>query len=64
MRWIMDDLVARRDWLAERGIKYLVVVAPNKNTVYPEMLPGGFEKATDDSQLDQLLRYIKKNSIV
>jgi len=62
MRWIMDDLVARRDWLAERGIKYLVVVAPNKNTVYPEKLPGGFEKATDNSQLDQLLRYIKENS--
>ena len=62
MRWIMDDLIARRDWLAEHGIKYLVAVAPNKNTVYPEMLPGGFEKAADNSQLDQLLRYIREHS--
>jgi len=62
MRMVMDDLVARRDWLAERGIPYLVVVAPNKNTVYPEKLPGGFERVRDASHLDQLLAYIKRNS--
>ena len=28
-------LEKRRDWLAQRGIKYLFVVAPSKETVYP-----------------------------
>jgi alginate O-acetyltransferase complex protein AlgJ len=62
MRRIMEDLEARRDWLAERGIPYLAVVAPNKNTVYPEMLPGGFERVNENSHLDQLLTYIRRNS--
>ena len=37
-RW-RDDLESRRAWLAERGIRYLVVVAPNKETIYPEFMP-------------------------
>jgi hypothetical protein len=32
-------LSTRRRWLAERGIKYLVVAAPDKQTIYPDYLP-------------------------
>lgn len=32
-------LEERRRWLAERGIRYVVVVAPEKSSVYPEFLP-------------------------
>ncbi len=32
-------LEKRRDWLAARGIKYLFVVPPDKQTIYPENLP-------------------------
>src|SRR5262249_9806633 len=32
-------LEARQDWLAQRGIRYLFVIAPDKQTMYPEMLP-------------------------
>src|SRR5262249_42870784 len=32
-------LEARRDWLARRGIRYLVVLVPEKQTIYPEELP-------------------------
>ncbi len=35
-------LEARRDWLAERGIPYVLIVAPNKDTIYPEYVPLGF----------------------
>lgn len=37
--WV-DALRARRDWLAKRGIRYVVVVAPEKSHVYPELLPA------------------------
>lgn len=33
-------LEERRDWLARRGIKYLFVVAPDKQSIYPEHLPA------------------------
>jgi hypothetical protein len=29
----------RRDWLAERGIEYIVVLTPEKHSIYPEYLP-------------------------
>jgi alginate O-acetyltransferase complex protein AlgJ len=42
--WIMD-FVRKRDWLAEQGIRYLFVVVPNKQTIYPEYLPDFVRKA-------------------
>lgn len=38
-RWA-DALDERRRWLAARGIRYVVVVAPEKSSVYPEHLPA------------------------
>lgn len=32
-------IAERREWLAARGIKYLFVLAPDKRSIYPEMLP-------------------------
>ncbi|QLA15582.1 alginate O-acetyltransferase AlgX-related protein [Desulfolutivibrio sulfoxidireducens] len=62
MRRVLDELVARRDWCAARGIVYLAAVAPNKNTVYPEKLPKAFSRPSQDSHLDQLLRYLSAHS--
>ena len=53
-RW-REDLEARRTWLAERGIRYLVVVAPNKETIYPEYMPEALKPVRTESRLDQLL---------
>jgi Flp pilus assembly protein TadD len=52
----------KRDWLAEKGIQYLLVVVPNKQTVYPEYLPDYFNKVSDKTQLDQFVEYMNKNS--
>jgi len=45
----------RQDWLAERGIRYLIVVAPNKHTVYPEFLPPQYNKVSPISRTDQIV---------
>ena len=57
-------LEARRDWLAERGIRYLMIIAPNKDTIYPEFVPRSFNKLHSRSRLDQLLDYMKERSSV
>ena len=62
-RW-RDDLVRRQKWLADRGIRYLVVVAPNKETIYPEHMPPAIRPLRDESRLDQLLRDMRANSSV
>jgi hypothetical protein len=52
-RW-RSVLLARRDWLAARGVRYLVVVAPEKSSVYPEFLPA-VDRRPAPTPLDRLL---------
>ena len=56
-------LEGRRDWLAQRGIRFVFTVLPRKETVYPEFLPESF-KPHDASRFDQLVEYMKRNSDV
>ncbi len=55
-------LESRQRWLAARGIPYVVVVAPNKSTIYPEFMPRSFNKVHAESRLDQLMDYLTANS--
>ena len=60
-------LEKRRDWLAARGIKYLVVIPPDKHNIYPEELPAWLANAAPANRvtkLDQLLEYMQKHSTV
>jgi hypothetical protein len=57
-------LEQRRDWLASQGIAYVFVVAPNKSAIYPEHWPAQFNAVNGYSRLDQLTRYLKRNSDV
>lgn len=51
-------LEAKQRWLARRGIYYLIVIAPNKETIYPEYLPDSIRKKGELSLQDQLLQSI------
>src|SRR5262245_15939830 len=63
VRW-REDLEGRRAWLAERGIRYLVVVAPNKETIYPEFMPPEVRPVRAETRLDQLLADLQANSTI
>ncbi|MGE3803827.1 MAG: hypothetical protein AB7K24_04030 [Gemmataceae bacterium] len=60
---IQRDLEARRDWLAARGCQYLFVIAPNKESIYPEYLPAWLE-ADRDTCIDQLVGHLAAHSDV
>jgi alginate O-acetyltransferase complex protein AlgJ len=62
-RW-REDLEEREAWLAERGIRYLVVVAPNKETIYPEFMPPELRPVRNYTRLDQLLADLRQHSNV
>ena len=53
----MNDL---NNWLAQKGIKYVLVIAPNKETIYPEMLPNYIQKVNKESSHDQIVAALKK----
>ena len=61
---LKDALEQRRDWLAERGIRYVFFIAPNKTSIYPEMLPSHIRTRAGRTQMDQLVEYLRANSDV
>ena len=54
----------KRDWLAFRGIPYFFVVAPNKQSIYPEQMPESYYRAHGPSRLDQFLDHMRNRSDV
>ena len=63
LRGWQDLLEKRRDWLAARGIKYLFVIAPNKESIYPDHLPGWLNQPSA-TKLDQFVGYMRLHSTV
>ncbi len=62
-RW-KEWLESRREWLAKRNIRFLVVVAPTKSSVYPEHLPDWVRKANPQTRWEQLREYLAQRSDV
>lgn len=60
-RWV-DIYVERRDWLAARNIKYMIVLAPNKHTIYSEFIPAHYNRIGAD-RMDQLVDALKKAGV-
>lgn len=61
---IAQEMERRREWLAARGIRYLVIVAPNKNTVYPEKLPDALRPAFADEHLARFVAFVRAHTKV
>ncbi len=48
----------RKEWFLSQGIEYFLVIAPNKESIYPEYLPKWATKV-DEKDLDNLIRKLK-----
>jgi alginate O-acetyltransferase complex protein AlgJ len=57
-------LEGRRDWLAHFNTKYIFVIPPDKQSIYPEHLPEWLKKSDRPSKLDQFVEYMKAHSTV
>jgi alginate O-acetyltransferase complex protein AlgJ len=57
-------LEGRRDWLRARGAKYLLVLPPDKQRVYPEYLPTWLAEDAKPGKVQQLVDYMKAHSTV
>ncbi len=49
----------RGRWLERRGSHYLIVVPPDKATIYPEYLPDWVRPSSHGTRLDQLLHELR-----
>jgi hypothetical protein len=57
-----EVLEGRRAWLAERGIRHLFVLVPNKVTIYPEYLPPGVHRRQEVTRADTLTDYLREHA--
>ncbi len=55
-------LTERAEWAAALGCKYIFMIVPNKQTIYPEMMPEGMNNIPDLSMTDQLTEYIRTDN--
>lgn len=62
LKKIKNNLEDKKKWSENNGIKFLVVVTPNKETLYPEALPDHIKRSLNPTKLDQILNYLKKNN--
>ncbi len=57
-------LEKRRDWLAQRGIKYIFSIPPDKQSIYPERLPEWLAGLQATNKVDQFVAHMKAHSTV
>jgi hypothetical protein len=53
---LLDGMAGRTAWLKARGITYLVLAAPVKETVYPQFAPRWYKRPSPDRLASQLTR--------
>lgn len=58
---IRQHLLKQQAWLAQRGIHYLLVIAPNKESIYPEHLPQRLQHTVGPTRMDQLATYLSNH---
>ena len=61
---IARTLEDKRRFLDQNGIVYLLVIVPDKQTVYPEYLPESVRTGTAQNTIDQLIPYLRSKTAV
>jgi alginate O-acetyltransferase complex protein AlgJ len=58
---IRRNILQQTSWLRTRGITYLILIGPNKHTVYSEYLPGEITRVNRKTRLEQILEYLNED---
>lgn len=56
------DLTTKYRWLKRQGIPYLLLIAPSKDSIYPEYLPARLRKNGEPSRCDQFIAYMRAHT--
>lgn len=62
MESIKNSLVRQRDTFAARGIRFVVMIIPNKEIIYSEYMPSTVYRTSEVTRCDKLYEYLTKNS--
>lgn len=61
---IKNKMQAIKKWSEKHGIKFYVMLVPDKERLYGEFYPDGYAKENEISRLEQLTNYLQQNTDV
>lgn len=64
LKTIADNMQQAKDRLAEKGIPFVLFIAPNKERMYAEYLPGYYGPPAEVNPLQQVIAYLQTNTDV
>lgn len=64
LQTIARNMKMTKDNLAEQGIDFVLFLAPNRERVYPEYMPDYYGQPAENSDLKQVVDYLRANTDV
>lgn len=62
MEEIGESLKQQRDTFQEKGIRFVVMIIPNKEIVYEEYMPSTINRISEKTRCDKLYEYLTSNT--
>ena len=62
LKKIAVNLEAQKQWVESKGAKFILLLIPNKETLYPESLPAYIERVDTVTREDLLVAYLRENT--
>ncbi len=62
MESIKNRLLRQRDTFAARGIRFVVMIVPNKEIIYSEYMPSTVYRTSEITRCDKLYEYLTQNT--
>ncbi len=62
LQQVKENMLNLQNWTTKHGMKFYVLLIPDKERIYPEYYPDGFDKAGDLSKLEQVSSYLQQHT--
>lgn len=59
---IANNLIRTRDYLENRGIEFVLFIAPNKERIYADMMPDYYGEPAENYAALQVVNYLRENT--
>lgn len=59
---ILEDALTTKKYFEEKGIEYIIYIAPNKNSVYGEYMPDAIDTQEGMLRTQQVVDYLRQHS--
>lgn len=64
LAYLHSSIQTAADYFRGQGIEFIVLLPPNKEAVYGEYLPEGYEQVSEVTKSEELIAYLRVNSDV